>query len=78
MIDVRPKEVGIPTQAYVSLDEVEDHKAVKRFQHVPCVIGALEAEEVGVEHLLRDIKDTNISHLSTRINNQILSLKALQ
>eukprot|EP01128_Nolandella_sp_AFSM9_P000803 TRINITY_DN1092_c0_g1_i1.p1 TRINITY_DN1092_c0_g1~~TRINITY_DN1092_c0_g1_i1.p1 ORF type:complete len:319 (+),score=95.83 TRINITY_DN1092_c0_g1_i1:126-1082(+) len=78
VIDVRPKEVGIPTKAYVSLNEVdEDHIAVKRFQHVPCVIGALEAEEVGVEHLLRDIKDTNISTLSTRINNQILSLKGL-
>lgn len=43
VIDVRPKEVGIPTQAYVSLDEVdEDHTAVKRFQHVPCVIGMVD------------------------------------
>jgi hypothetical protein len=26
------------------------------FHHIPSNIGALEAEEVGIEHLLRDIK----------------------
>lgn len=30
---------------------------IKTFEHVPSEIGAEEAEEVGVEHLLRDIKD---------------------
>jgi len=50
---------------------------VNRFHHVPAIIGALEAEEVGVEHLLRDVKDTNISTLATQINDKILSLKGL-
>jgi 26S proteasome regulatory subunit N8 len=48
-----------------------------RFQHIPSIIGALEAEEVGVEHLLRDVKDTNISTLATRINNKLASLQSL-
>eukprot|EP01125_Pyxidicula_operculata_P005464 TRINITY_DN1939_c0_g1_i2.p1 TRINITY_DN1939_c0_g1~~TRINITY_DN1939_c0_g1_i2.p1 ORF type:complete len:219 (+),score=44.26 TRINITY_DN1939_c0_g1_i2:313-969(+) len=78
IIDPKPTEIGIPTQAYVSVEEVtEDGKTENRFQHLPSVIGALEAEEVGVEHLLRDVKDTNISTLATRINDKILSLKSL-
>jgi len=78
IIDVNATEVGIPTKAYVSVEEVtEEGKVENRFQHLPSIIGALEAEEVGVEHLLRDVKDTNISTLATRINDKILSLKSL-
>ena len=40
-------------------------------------IGAEEAEEVGVEHLLRDIKDTTVGTLSQRITNQLMGLKGL-
>lgn len=47
------------------------------FQHIPSEIGALEAEEVGVEHLLRDVKDTTISTLATRIRDKLSSLKSL-
>lgn len=28
----------------------------RTFAHIPSSIGALEAEEIGVEHLLRDIR----------------------
>lgn len=49
----------------------------------------MEAEEVGVEHLLRyvlwkgswwflrDVKDTNVSTLATRINDKVSSLQSL-
>ena len=40
-------------------------------------IGAEEAEEVGVEHLLRDVKDTTVGTLSQRITAQLLGLKGL-
>jgi 26S proteasome regulatory subunit N8 len=55
IVDVQPKELGVPTKAYVTVEEVsEDGKETTlRFQHIPSEIGALEAEEVGVEHLLR-------------------------
>jgi 26S proteasome regulatory subunit N8 len=78
IIDVNPSEVGIPTKAYISKEEVtEENKVENRFQHIPSIIGALEAEEVGVEHLLRDVKDTNISTLANRINDKLVSLKSL-
>jgi 26S proteasome regulatory subunit N8 len=40
-------------------------------------IGAEEAEEVGVEHLLRDIKDTTVGTLSQKVTNQVMGLKGL-
>jgi 26S proteasome regulatory subunit N8 len=46
--------------------------------HVPSEIVAEEAEEIGVEHLLRDIKDNAVGTLSTRITSQLESLGGLQ
>jgi len=40
-------------------------------------IGAEEAEEVGVEHLLRDIKDTTVGTLSQHLTTQVVALKSL-
>jgi 26S proteasome regulatory subunit N8 len=45
--------------------------------HTPSIIEAEEAEEIGVEHLLRDIRDVAVGSLSTRINNQLQSLQGL-
>lgn len=50
----------------------------KTFLHVPSAIEAEEAEEIGVEHLLRDIKDSTTTTLSTRVSEQLASLQGLQ
>ena len=44
----------------------------RTFDHVKSEIGAEEAEEVGVEHLLRDIKDTTVGTLSQHLTTQVL------
>lgn len=49
----------------------------KTFVHTPSIIEAEEAEEIGVEHLLRDIRDVAQGSLSTRIANQLQSLQGL-
>lgn len=49
----------------------------KTFVHTPSVIMAEEAEEIGVEHLLRDIRDVAVGTLSTRITSQLQSLQGL-
>lgn len=51
--------------------------ASKTFVHTPSIIEAEEAEEIGVEHLLRDIRDVAVGSLSTRITNQLQSLQGL-
>ena len=50
----------------------------KTFLHCPSAIEAEEAEEIGVEHLLRDIKDSTTTTLSTRVSEQLASLRGLQ
>ncbi|CAE1243416.1 PSMD7 [Acanthosepion pharaonis] len=79
VIDAKPKDLGLPTEAYIAVEEVHDDgtPTTKTFEHVSSEIGAEEAEEVGVEHLLRDIKDTTVGTLSQRITNQLMGLKGL-
>lgn len=79
IVDAEPKTVGLPTEAYRAVEEVHDDgtPTTKTFEHVASEIGAEEAEEVGVEHLLRDIKDTTVGTLSQQITNQLLGLKGL-
>ena len=80
IIDAKPKNIGLPTEAYKAVEEVHDDgtPTTKTFEHVPSEIGAEEAEEVGVEHLLRDIKDTTVGTLSQKITNQLMGLKGLE
>jgi len=80
IIDVQPKEdFEIPTKSYVAVEEVKEdgtEAPALSFHHITSEIGALEAEEVGVEHLLRDVKDTSVSTLATQVNGKLLSLKS--
>lgn len=53
-------------------------ETLKTFVHVPSAIEGEEAEEIGVEHLLRDIKDSTTTTLATRVSEQLASLRGLQ
>jgi len=80
IIDAYPKNLGLPTKAYVAVEEVHDDgtPASKTFEHVASEVGAEEVEEVGVEHLLRDIQRLGISgSLTHRVQNKLSSLKGL-
>ncbi|KAA1469313.1 Mov34-domain-containing protein [Dentipellis sp. KUC8613] len=80
IVDVRPTTVGIPTDAYFAVEEIKDDgtETRKTFLHAPSAIEAEEAEEIGVEHLLRDIKDSTTTTLSTRVSEQLASLRGLE
>merc|ERR1712106_256772 len=79
IIDPKPTRIGLPTEAYKVVEEIHDDGSPtnKTFEHVATEIGAEEAEEVGVEHLLRDVKDTTVGTLSQRIASQLMGLKGL-
>ncbi|CAO1632895.1 unnamed protein product [Parajaminaea phylloscopi] len=80
IVDPRQRDTGIPTDAYIAVEEIKDDgtAAEKTFTHVPSSIEAEEAEEIGVEHLLRDIRDTTqVGTLSERVGNQVAALKGL-
>ena len=73
VIDVTAKDdLALPIKAYVSRNE-ED----RSFLHIPSCISALEAEEVGVEHLLRDIKNATASTLAVQVEERLRAVKVL-
>merc|ERR1712232_1118094 len=78
VMDVQPKDLELPMDAYYSIQEQTSDVVFKRtFLHVQSTVGAFEAEEVGVEHLLRDIKNASASTLAVRVGDKIAALKGL-
>jgi len=78
IVDVKPKALGIPTEAYHAVEEIREGQQLQwTFTNVPSEIGASESEEVGVEHLLRDVKDMTISTLANRVTQKLGALKGL-
>jgi 26S proteasome regulatory subunit N8 len=84
--EVKPKDVGLPVHAYKAVEEVSDgrgfNKGVSKskpvFLNLPTEVGATEAEEIGVEHLLRDVKDATVSSLSSQVEEMVTGLKGLR
>jgi 26S proteasome regulatory subunit N8 len=79
--DVRAQDPNeIPVAAYVSAERVQpDGRAVRRsFKGIATCIEFLDMEEIGVEHLLRDIKDVDISEIGTTLTNSGHGLAALE
>lgn len=79
IVDIQPRTVGIPTDAYFAVDDIkhDGSRAERTFVHVPSSIEAEEAEEIGVEHLLRDIRDQAAGGLSLRATETYGSLLGL-
>jgi 26S proteasome regulatory subunit N8 len=79
--DVRAQDPNeIPVAAYVSAERVQsDGRPIRRsFKSVPTCVEFLDMEEIGVEHLLRDIKDVDISEIGTTLTNTGHGLAALE
>ncbi|CAG9463239.1 unnamed protein product [Pedinophyceae sp. YPF-701] len=79
--EVQPKELGLPVSAYVAEEDIREDVSSGHdrtiFANVPTEVGATEAEEIGVEHLLRDVKDASVSTLTEDISAKISSLRGL-
>jgi len=81
IIDVNPRDDSeIPTEAYTAIDTVKDTKdgTGRTFVHLPVEIGAYEAEEVGVEHLLRNIREKVGGTLTDSVTARLNSLRGLR
>lgn len=83
----QPKDVGLPVHAYRAVEQVSDGKGFNNnaqtkslpvFVNLPTEVGATEAEEIGVEHLLRDVKDATVSSLSSQVEEMVTGLKGLR
>lgn len=80
VIDVLSQSIGLPTDAYFSVEEIRDDGSATSmtFVHTPSIIEAEEAEEIGVEHLLRDVRDPSEGTLSTKFTQRLRSLQGLE
>jgi len=92
IVDVNPdsKQLALPMEAYVAVEDLSSEVRVDeaaggkvqsrmKFSHLPYEVGTLIAEEIGVEHLLRDIPGrVGNGTLSEQIANKERALRALQ
>ena len=80
VLDVRAqREFELPTKAFYSVRGVNEKGFVVRtFKNISCSVDAYEAEEVGVEHLVREIKDLNMDTLQSKLGNKVSALLALE
>lgn len=79
--EVKPKDVGLPVQAYRAVEEIREDgtdRSKMVFMNLPTEVGSTEAEEIGVEHLLRDVKDATVSNLSSQLGEMMTGLKGLR
>lgn len=70
----------IPTCAYIGTERerVDGQPLTTTFKTLPTIVDFLEVEEIGVEHLLRDIKDVDMSEIGTTLTNSMHGLAALE
>lgn len=79
VVNVKGKDpVELPTKAFFSEQFVNNKGFLERnFKNITCSVTAFEPEEVGVEHLVREIKDLNMDSLQSKLVNKVNSLMAL-
>ncbi len=80
IVDVNSTDkIDIPTDCYVAIEDIKEDgsSSEKTFLHLPSVIRAEEAEEIGVGHLLRDIRDQACGNLGLNLTNNFKSLTSL-
>merc|ERR1711970_144908 len=77
VVETTTNDWSLPTRAYYCVEEVNDdgRPSTRTFNHLSVEIGAEEAEEVGVEHLCRDVFNNTQGTLSQKIASQIKGLK---
>ena len=83
IVNLSPTADDAPTRAYRAvLDVKEDgtmtQKEQKTYEHVSCTIEASDPEAIGVEHLLRDVKDATVSTLTTQVKEKARALRGLE
>jgi 26S proteasome regulatory subunit N8 len=80
VINPNPSGIGQAScnSAYVTVEEMEAGATVTKFSHLPLHAAAEEAEEIGVEHLLRNVKDLSLGDLCSSVNSRIEGFKEME
>lgn len=73
VVNTDPNNKGVPVMAYTTVQASIGTRLLE-FRNISTVLGFEPAEEIGIEHLLRDVTDSTITNLSTQIQERELSL----
>eukprot|EP00672_Neobodo_designis_P025107 CAMPEP_0174851518 /NCGR_PEP_ID=MMETSP1114-20130205/23233_1 /TAXON_ID=312471 /ORGANISM="Neobodo designis, Strain CCAP 1951/1" /LENGTH=357 /DNA_ID=CAMNT_0016086059 /DNA_START=124 /DNA_END=1197 /DNA_ORIENTATION=+ len=77
IVNADPAKKGAPVAAYMASESRGSNVAVE-FRNVHTNLGTVEAEEIGIEHLLRDLTDSTVSTLSTKVEDRHVALLQLE
>ncbi|KAL4497934.1 hypothetical protein ABPG72_014791 [Tetrahymena utriculariae] len=79
IVDVQHEDkLALPTETYSAVDEVSKNgEIIQTFVHLPSTVEAFEPEEIGVEHLLREIRDVSVNTLTNQVTDKIQALKGM-
>jgi 26S proteasome regulatory subunit N8 len=77
IVNADPAKKGAPVTAYMATESRGNNVAVE-FRNVHTNLGTVEAEEIGIEHLLRDLTDSTVSSLSTKVEDRHIALLQLE
>ncbi|TBU11148.1 regulatory subunit of 26S proteasome [Hamiltosporidium tvaerminnensis] len=69
IVDVKAFNISEQVQIFRLVDDKSGKKNDKKFKYISCVVEGEEAEEVGVEHLLKDIRDCSVSKYFTNVKD---------
>lgn len=80
VIDPTSSGADLPFNAYFAVEEIKEDgtSSARTFAHINSLIESEEAEEIGVEHLLRDVKDEVLTGVSGKVANKLDSLCSLE
>lgn len=80
VIDPTSSSPELPFNSYFAIEEVKDDgtATTRTFAHINSAIESEEAEEIGVEHLLRDVKDDVPTGLAGQVATKLAALESLQ
>lgn len=76
IVNTDPQNKGVPVMAYTTV-EARAGSRLLEFRNIRTHLGSEQAEEIGIEHLLRDVTDSTITNLSTQIQERERSVHHL-
>lgn len=76
VVNTDTQKKGVPVLAYTATQGREG--SALEFRNIPTQLGSTEPEEIGIEQLLRDLSDTTVTTLSSKIADRQLSLAQME
>eukprot|EP00744_Colponema_vietnamica_P009088 GILI01012940.1.p1 GENE.GILI01012940.1~~GILI01012940.1.p1 ORF type:complete len:334 (-),score=71.08 GILI01012940.1:81-1082(-) len=76
VVNTDTQKKGVPVLAYTATQGREGSQL--EFRNIPTQLGSTEPEEIGIEQLLRDLSDTTVTTLSSKIGDRQLSLAQME